>query len=137
MSNKQTKDDIKPAKTLDKAHLQAYERLTRKERLFINDLLNDPSQSATSVIERHYNTTSKSSATSLAHNKMTKDDIQIILKDYGTEAIHTIHDVMTTGSESNRLSAAKDLADRTFGKATQRTESVSLTIEAVVDDLHA
>jgi hypothetical protein len=78
----------------------------------------------------------------IARENFQKPNLQLYLGDRGYKALDTIHEIAsdTEVDKAVRLNAAKDLADRQFGKATQRTEvkqqtvSVNLTFANALPD---
>ncbi len=63
-------------------------------------------------------------------NKAT-EEIRIIAREYGEEAIEQLAHLMHHAkSEQARISAAKEILDRSYGKATQPVESTQQTSHA-------
>lgn len=104
-----------------------------------------PTQAALKVYGRPDKPTTYGTAQQIAHDNLTKPNIQLILENYGEEAVSTIYQIMKTDYQDSRspadtrLKAAQDIADRSIGKPTQRIETQStvvtlgLSLKDVVD----
>jgi phage terminase small subunit len=80
---------------------------------------------------------SEISASSYASQLLKSPKVLAVLNGKVEEAERVISDLMyTSESDAIRLSAAKEVLDRTVGKAVQRSEStnVHITVEMMLDD---
>lgn len=121
-------------------------KLTRKQNAFIRELVTNPKLSATQAVEKTYNTTSKTVATSIAHENLTKPDILLELSKYQSTAELTLIEVMNTSKEYSKLgntagasyasvamSSANAILDRLLGKPTTRIEQSSTSVTLNID----
>jgi hypothetical protein len=117
--------------------------LTRKQKAFIKELLDNPKQSATKALMKTYGKPGKpigyNLARSMASENLAKPSIQEQLENYGDEAVSTIYQIMkkdysdSRSPADTRLKAAQDIADRANGKATQRVQVTSVGLQLTVD----
>lgn len=71
----------------------------------------------------------------IARQNFQKPNIVEYLGDRGYKALDVLNEAMIDpdASWNDRIRAADSLADRTFGKATQRTESTSVSVNIGID----
>lgn len=135
-----TQTTPRPAKPLNSP------KLTRKQTAFVNHLLDNPKASAAQAAREAYNVTSVTSATSVAHELMTKPDIQLALANQANIALTGMIEVAEyskkygrTGTKEGASYASvavqvyKDTLDRVLGKATQKVESTSKVVTLNID----
>ena len=105
-------------------------KLTDNQAQFTEAALTAPtSQTLIDRVQEIYQCNRKT-AQVIARQNFLKPNIELYLGDRGYRAIDVLNEAMTDekASWSDRISAAKDIADRQFGKATQRTESTSQSL---------
>lgn len=114
--------------------------LTRKQKAFADELISNPKQSATKAALKSYNTTYET-AKQIAHENLTKPNILKYLSKYEELAEITVIDVMQNSRSLKdepshaqvALRAADSVLDRLRGKATQRTEVTSTSVNLNLD----
>jgi hypothetical protein len=118
-------------------------KLTRKQQAFVNELKNNPKQSATKAVMNTYNT-SYNSARAIASENLTKPSIISHLDSYKDIVEDTLTTNMIRYKDSDdikKVTLSVDIAkythDKLFGKATQRTENTNLnvSIEMLLNNL--
>lgn len=79
--------------------------------------------------------TNRASAAVIARQNFQKPNIELYLGDRGYKALDILQEAMTDSNAqwSDRIKAAESIADRQFGKATQRTEVTSRNINIQID----
>lgn len=131
-----------PGTTQVSEYVKPLRPLTRKQKAFVAELINNPKQSATSAAKKTYDVTTELSARQQAHDNLTKPNVLAELAKYSGTAELTLVEVMNISKERMRDSTlarsvdwavnarqtADSLLDRVHGKSTQRTESVSTTV---------
>jgi phage terminase small subunit len=102
-------------------------KLTRKQKVFADELINNPKQSATSAALKAYDTTPPVAAV-IASENLRKPNILLYLDKHIDKAQETIVEVMTdkNNKADTRLRAADSLLDRTLGKATLTDTSTNI-----------
>jgi hypothetical protein len=118
-------------------YMSKEKKLTRKQKAFADILLENPKLSATKAALRSYNTTDRTTASVIATENLAKPSIMKYLNDHASDAENTLLEVMNYSKDSGRenpsyaavaVSAAKDVLDRVHGKATQKIESHSTSV---------
>lgn len=115
--------------------------LTRKQKLFVDFLLNNPKASATQAVIHAYDPTSYITARSIASENLTKPSILAVLRGASTEAENVLLEVMRNSSRlksnashaSIASSVANSVLDRVHGKATQRIEQHTSSVTLHID----
>ncbi len=109
-------------------------RLTRKQKAFVDEILNDPKISATQAALKTYDVNNDVTAASVGYENLRKPQILQYLADHAKDAEMTVIEHMHQRKDK-RLSfdAAKDVLDRTHGRATQRTEVTSTGVNLTID----
>lgn len=115
--------------------------LTRKQQAFVQELIKNPKQSAKAAAMKTYNVTTERSAEVVGSELLRKPEIKLELAKHSAQAEKTLLKVMNYSSEMGEtfskegasyaavaVSAAKDILDRVHGKATQRVESTSTSV---------
>lgn len=117
-------------------------KLTRKQKAFADELINNPKQSATKAVLKTYNVTKASTAGVVANENLKKPSIIKYLElhsDKAEEAIITVLNNAISQTDSvgwQRLAkdTADSILDRVHGKATQKTETntqnLNINVEA-------
>lgn len=121
-------------------------KLTRKRQAFIKHLVDNPKDSATEAVAQTYNVSTRHSAEQIAHELMSKPEIQAELSKYLGQAEMVMIEVMNYSKELGKsgtgagaayagvaIGASKDVQDRLKGKATQVTEVTSKVVTLNVD----
>lgn len=118
---------------------KALPKLTRKQAVFVRELIDNPKQSNTKAAMVAYNTNQKIARTIAAEN-MAKPSIRSHLEN----AVELVEDTLITTvrdwgrSDNTRRreisqNAAMWIHDKVHGKATQRIESQSTSINLTID----
>lgn len=115
--------------------------LTRKQKAFVQQLIDNPKQSATSAAAAVYNVVERNTARSIATENLAKPAIRTELDKYLGTAETTILEVMNTSKEFSKtgsvagasyaghaITAARDVMDRVLGKPKQVTETTSTAL---------
>ena len=125
-------------------------KLTRKQEAFVRYLIGNPKDSATKAVKATYNPTTDLAARAIAYENLTKPHIQLALAKYSQRAELRVFNLMQRGEAyaenpgkegaahaSVALAAAKDILDRVHGKATQKveTQSTSVNLNLSLTDL--
>ena len=109
-------------------------KLTRKQASFVKELLSDSKISATQAVKKTYNVTSDGSARQLASENLTKPSILMHLQNHSTEAEIRVLEMMKQDDDKRlAFDASKDILDRVHGKATQRVETQSTSVNISID----
>jgi hypothetical protein len=119
-------------------------KLTRKQKAFVKELVDNPKRSATEAVSRVYDVGNRDTARSMAAENLAKPSIIMALGEHAQMFESAIVGVVNDwgASESTRkreiaLDAAKFGHDKIFGKATvtvhQQTEIVSIAINLTGD----
>jgi phage terminase small subunit len=103
-------------------------KLTRKQKAFADELLSNPKLSATKAALRTYNTVDRSTASVIATENLAKPSIQIYMDEHVDRAKNRIVTLVESDREEIALNASKDILDRVHGKATQKIESTSTSV---------
>lgn len=119
-------------KTVDKSKY----KLTRKQKAFADELINNPKISATEAVARTYDVATRRTAEVIASENLRKTEIQAYLDEHVSMAKGRIVE-LARQEEDKRLAldASKDILDRTLGKATQKiqTENANVNISIVLN----
>jgi phage terminase small subunit len=112
---------------------QTGSNLTLKQKAFADELLNNPKQSATKAVLKTYGTTKDYVAKNIASENLAKPNIQVYLEQHVDKAKYRVIELIDSDKEEIALRAADSVLDRALGKATQRTESVSVSLNFGMD----
>ena len=115
--------------------------LTKKQRAFADHIINNPKDSATKAVEQTYAPTTKSAATSIAHENLTKPDIMAYLAEHDVAAQNIIVEVMSNSSILKdepaharlALDSAKEVLNRVHGLPVARHQIQSTTVNLNLD----
>lgn len=125
---------------------QKLPKLTRKQKIFVRELIENPKQSATSAAMIAYDAGSRDVAGSIASENLQKPQIMVHLQNASEKAEMALVEVLDYSTKYGKAggkggaayaSVAKATADavldRVHGKAVQRTEQVSTTVTIAID----
>lgn len=125
----------------NRALLNPNRKLTKKQEAFVKFILDNPKASAGEAARHAYNTSNDNVSRVVASENLTKPNIKLELAKHSRTAENTLLKVMdyssNYGSEGGRegasyaavaISAARDILDRVHGKATQRIEQQSTSV---------
>lgn len=114
--------------------------MTIRQKNFVRELIKNPKQSAKAAAEKAYNVTGHSAEVQ-ASRLLRNDEVKLELAKHSGQAEKNLLRVMNYSTDMGEtfskegasyaavaVSAAKDVLDRVHGKATQRTESVSTSV---------
>lgn len=107
--------------------------LTRKQKAFADYLINNPKQSATKAAQATYNVSTKQTAEVIASENLSKPPIQIYLNQHIDKAKNRIVTLVDSNKEDIALRASDSILDRALGKATQRVETQSTSVNLNLD----
>ena len=120
--------------------------LSYKQKQVADALLADPKLTPAKAVMAHYGVTTTNSASALATRLMKQDKIQAYMSEHAQQAEDTMLEVMRysklfgkSGSKEGAayagvaVSVAKDVLDRTYGKATQKIENQTTGITLTID----
>ena len=96
--------------------------LTRKQKNFADELLNNPKQSATRAVLKTYDTSSQHTAEQIAYENLRKPDVVIYLKNHVDKAKNRVVKLIDSEKEDIALRASESVLDRALGKPVQRSE---------------
>lgn len=125
--------NVKPTAEEKRDSLAKQLRLKPKTKAFI-DLMNDnPKLSATEAYIQTHETTNRVAAGNNASRVLKKANV-IGYKDAAVnKAKRRIVSLVDSDNENTALKASQDIIDRNEGKAIQKNESISRTVEVKVD----
>lgn len=103
--------------------------MTDKQHQFVQTALEQPTSETLIKRTMEIYNTDRQNALVIARQNFNKPNLLLYMGDRGYRALDTINEVMTKSDKDElRLAAARDLADRAFGKATQRQEIKQQTV---------
>ena len=107
-------------------------KLTRKQKAFADVLLGNPKISATKAALQTYGKpdrpTTYDTASQIAAENLQKPSIQIYMEEHVDKARNKIVTLVNSERDEIALNASKDILDRVHGKATQRVETSSTSV---------
>jgi len=110
-------------------------KLTRKQRVFVNELKKNPKMSGTQAAMKAYDVKSERVASVISSENLTKPSIISHLNNYNELIESTITNAITEYSTSSDIKertlavdTSKWVHDKLHGKAIQRTENTNLNI---------
>lgn len=116
--------------------------LTRKQKVFVGELVANPTMSGTAAAMVAYDAKNKNVAHNIASENLRKPAVLAHLNSKAERAENAVTTIMDYSLKNGRksaayagigLSAANSLLDRVHGKATQRIESTSTTVAISID----
>lgn len=108
-------------------------KLTRKQKAFADELINNPKMSATQAIKNTYNVTTDTSASVTAHENLRKPSIQLYLDKHIDKAKNRVVELIDSNREDIALRASDSVLDRALGKAVQRSEVQTTGVTLNID----
>lgn len=114
-------------------------RLTDNQKQFTDAVLSAPTSEILINRVMEIYQTNRKSAQVITRQNFLKPNIELYLGDRGYKALDVMYEIMTKqdlnskSPDDTRLAAAKEIADRQFGKATQRTEVNSSKLSIHID----
>ena len=120
-------------------------KLTRKQKAFAKELIQNPKISNTEAAMRTYDTT-KGTARLIAHNNMKNPLVQAYLEEHSQTAQDAMMEILDNSRKFAKggdkvgadyanvaVNVAKDIMDRVHGKATQKVEQTTQTVSISID----
>lgn len=120
--------------------------LTMKQKRFVQEIINNPKQSATEAASKTYQVSSRQTAGQIAHENMKKPEVVAELAKYSNTAESVIVEVMNRSQQmmntdtaravdwaTNARQTADSLLDRVHGKATQQVQVQSQHVVLTLD----
>jgi hypothetical protein len=104
-----------------------------KTKAFIDLMLADPKLSASEAYRLVHKTNSPETSKVNASKLLTKTNVQIYKDSAVGKAKRRIVQLVSSDNESIALKAAQDIIDRTSGKAVQKSDITSRTVEVKLD----
>jgi len=121
------KADVAPRN--DTGQFKKQQKLTRKQKAFVDELVNNPKQSATEAASKVYAVKERNTAGVIATENLRKPNIVMALQQHADLAEGVMIGVMQDWGRAERprqreiaLNAAFHVHDKIFGKATQKIE---------------
>lgn len=109
-------------------------KLTRKQANFVKGILENPKVSAVKIAQETYNASTYNSANQIAVENLQKPTILMHLQNHSTEAEIRVLEMMKQDDDKRlAFDASKDILDRVHGKATQRVETQSTSVNISID----
>jgi len=112
--------------------------LTRKQKAFVDKLIENPKLSPTQAAIETYGKpdrpTSYNTAAVIAHENLNKPNVQLYMNKHIDKAKQKVVSLLDSENEQIILASAKDILDRTYGKASQNTQSTSVSYIQHVSD---
>ena len=107
--------------------------LRPKTKAMVDRLLADPKLTQTQAYIDTHQTTNRKTAVVEASKLLSKPNVQIYKDSAIRKAKARIVTLVDSDNENISLKASQDILDRTEGKAAQKTENVSRTVEVKLD----
>jgi hypothetical protein len=111
--------------------------LTTKQKAFVDVLVNNPKTSATQAILQTYGKPGKpptyQTAQQLAHENLTKPNVQLYMDKHIEKAKSKIISLIDSEKDDIALRASDSVLDRALGKATQRVEAQSTSVNITIE----
>lgn len=116
--------------------------LTKKQQAFVQHLVNNPKDSATDAVKAVYNVSNINSSTArtIASENLAKPNIVSALAQYNNLVENTLINTVNDYKDSDKLGeralaidTAKYIHDKVNGKATQRIEQQSTSVNFSID----
>jgi hypothetical protein len=124
-----------------KASNKPVPKLTRKQKAFVNTLIQNPKMSATQAVKLTYNVKNDKVAGTVASENMAKPVIRMQLAKHSNLIESVITDTIAEYKDSNlqwqrvlAVNTAQWTHDKIHGKATQQTTSVNYNFTKHVTD---
>ena len=112
-------------------------KLTRKQKAFADELLNNPKISATQAVLKHYGKpdkpTSYKTGTVIATENLAKPSVQLYLNEHIQKAKNRVVELIDSKKDDIALRASDSVLDRALGKATQRIEQQTTSVNLNID----
>lgn len=106
-------------------------KLTPKQKMFADKIIQDPRKPKVKIAQEVYGNNEKTityaTASAIAKENLQKPLIQLYLNKHIDKAKGVIVSKLDSDNENIQLLAAKDILDRTYGKASQKQESTSVS----------
>ena len=107
-------------------------KLTRKQKAFADTLLNNPKISATRAALQTYGKPDKpttyATANDIARDNLQKPSVQIYMEEHVQKASNRVVQLIDSEKEEIALRASDSVLDRVLGKATQKIETHSTSV---------
>jgi hypothetical protein len=107
--------------------------LKPKSIAVLDEIVNNPKISATDAYLKHHKTTNKRTATVNANKLLTKTDAQVYLNKHINKAKNRVVQLIDSDKEEIAFRASEAVMDRALGKATQRIEQQSTSVNLNLD----
>lgn len=130
--------NVKPSAEQQRSKLAKDLGLTIRQRSFVDELINSKGISATEAYIRAYGINGEDKAqrqiAGVNASRLLKNDKVNIYKDSAiSKAKGRIVSLVSSSNESIALKASQDILDRTTGKAVQKNENISKSVEVKLD----
>lgn len=106
-------------------------RLTPKQKLYADKRIAEPKKSGVQIAQEVYGKPDKPisyrTANTISVENMQKPVIQIYMDKHISKAKQRITELLDSDNEQIVLASSKDILDRTYGKASQKQESTSVS----------
>ena len=115
-------------------------KLTRKQRAFVEGIVDNPKASATEIASRVYDVNNRNTARVIAAENLAKPAIQSELAKHSQAIEQIIADKTYELTNSDKLDAVKEgllnarwMHDKVYGKATQKIVSENSNVNVVIN----
>jgi hypothetical protein len=107
--------------------------LKKNSKKILDIIASQPGINQTDAYRQVHPNTSDITARTNAYKLMKKPEAQIYLQKHVDKAKNKVVELISSDNEHISLKASESVLDRVLGKPTQKTESVSLNIEALLE----
>ena len=115
-------------------------KLTKKQQIFVNHIIENPKASATEAAAQAYNLKNRNVARAVASENLTKPSIVTALAAHNELIENTLINTVNDFKDSNKINeralavdTSKYIHDKIHGKATQRVETTSVSLTFGMD----
>lgn len=108
-------------------------KLTHKQKAWADYLINNPKDSGTEAAAQTYNVSNRKSAEVIASENLRRPSIQLYLEEHIDKAKYRMITLVDSEKEDIALRASDSILDRALGKATQKIEQHSTSVNLNLD----
>lgn len=108
-------------------------RIKHKTKLVIDELMDNPQLTHAQAYMKHHSTTNKNTASTAVTKLLKKPSVIGYQASAVGKAKRRVIELVDSKNESVALKASESIIDRTEGKAVQKTENLTRTLEVKLD----